>query len=181
MDQSEIQELIDRSKHGDTKAFGLLVIEYQPLVFRLAFRLLGNENKAEDATQDIFIKVWLQINKYKPQYQFSTWIYKVTANLCYDRLRSMEYTLETDVNSCPTWVSSENIEAEIINKELSELILYFTKALSPKQKLVFTLNDIEGLETAEITAITGLPPEKIKSNLYLARKSIREKLISITG
>lgn len=183
MYQSQIQQLIESSKQGDTRAFGLLVTEYQALVFRLAFRLLGDENQAEDLTQDVFVKIWLQIKHYKSQYRFSTWIYKITVNLCYDRLRSMKYdpgmNFRMNINPDTDWVSPENIEASLINKELGELILHFTHTLSPKQKLVFTLSDIEGLETADITAVTGLSAKSIKSNLYLARKSIKEKLNTI--
>jgi RNA polymerase sigma-70 factor (ECF subfamily) len=181
----QIQHLIDRSKNGDMQAFGLLVAEYQSLVFRLAFRLLGDENEAEDLTQEVFIKIWLRIKRYKPEYQFSTWVYKITVNLCYDCLRAAERNRQKKIrlSECPNvdWISSENIEKMLVNKELSELILRYTDSLSPKQKLLFTLCDIEGLENDEIQNITGLSAGKIKSNLYLARKSIKEKLNAITS
>ncbi|GHT06758.1 DNA-directed RNA polymerase sigma-70 factor [Bacteroidia bacterium] len=184
MNPGQIQELIDCSQQGDTKAFGRLMTEYQLLVFRLAFRLLGDDNQAKDMVQEVFIKIWLQINKYKPQYSFSTWIYKITCNLCYDKLRSMkqfpEFTKLPDAIREPDMASSENIEASVINNELKELILYFTNELSPKQKLIFTLSDIEALDTEEIVAITGLSAGKIKSNLYLARKQIKDKINAIT-
>jgi RNA polymerase sigma-70 factor (ECF subfamily) len=183
MNPCQTQELIDRSKQGDTKAFGMLMTEYQSLVFRLAFRLLGDDNQAKDMVQDVFIKIWLQINRYKPQYNFSTWIYKITCNLCYDKFRSTkqlpELTQLPDAIMNTNIASSENIEASIINNELKELILYFTGKLSPKQKLIFTLSDIEELDVEEITAITGLSAEKIKSNLYLARKQIKDKINAI--
>jgi RNA polymerase sigma-70 factor (ECF subfamily) len=185
MNSYQIQALIERCKQGDSKAFGILMTEYQPLVFRLAFRLLGNDEQAKDMVQEVFIKIWLQINRYKPQYNFSTWIYKITCNLCYDMLRSLKHfsasgNLQetiTDLNIA----SSENIENSIINNELKELILYFTNELSPKQKLVFTLSDIEELEVEEIIAITGLSAGKIKSNLHLARKQIKDKINAITS
>jgi RNA polymerase sigma-70 factor (ECF subfamily) len=78
-------------------------------------------------------------------------------------------------------VSSDNPEASVINSELKTLILYFTNGLSSKQKLVFTLSDIEGLETEEIREITGLTAGQIKSNLHLARKYIRNKINLITS
>jgi RNA polymerase sigma-70 factor (ECF subfamily) len=185
MEQDKIQELIIRSKQGDTRSFGVLVVEFQPLVFRLSFRLLGDDEDAKDMVQDVFVKVWLQLKKYNAQYRFSTWVYKITCNLCYDRLRVMRRhpesietlpcTVECDV------VSSDNPEASVINNELKHLILYFTDGLSPKQKLVFTLSDIEGLETEEIREITGLTAGQIKSNLHLARKHIKNKINSITS
>jgi RNA polymerase sigma-70 factor (ECF subfamily) len=72
------------------------------------------------------------------------------------------------------------MEASVINKELHELIVHFTGELSPKQKLVFTLSDVEEMNVDEIKLITGLSAEKIKSNLYLARKQIKDKINAIT-
>jgi RNA polymerase sigma-70 factor (ECF subfamily) len=178
MDRKRIQELVNSSQKNDPKAFGLLVVEFQALVFRFAFRLLCDEDEAKDIVQDTFVKAWINLRKYNPEYQFSTWIYKITSNLCYDRLRKMKnYPLNTDF---PETASEQNPESDLINNELKELIIYFTNGLTPKQKLVFTLNDIEDLETSEIKAITGLSEAKIKSNLYLARKFIKNKITSVT-
>jgi RNA polymerase sigma-70 factor (ECF subfamily) len=182
MTSSLIQDLIDCCKRGETQAFGTLMTEFQALVFRLSFRLLGNEEEAKDMVQDVFIKIWLQMNKYNPQYGFSTWIYKITCNLCYDKLRSVKhfpYFFHEPENVEINMASSESLEASIINKELSEWIVYFTGELSPKQKLVFTLSDIEERNVDEIKLITGLSAEKIKSNLYLARKQIKDKINAI--
>ncbi|MDR2037736.1 MAG: sigma-70 family RNA polymerase sigma factor [Bacteroidales bacterium] len=182
MNQDQIQYLITRCKQGDTKAFETLVIEYQPLVFRLAFRLLCDENEAKDMVQETFIRIWKHLNKYDPAYRFSTWLYKITGNLCYDRLRSIKRQIRA--NSLPDLPndppSTENIESSLINKELKDWILYFTDELTPKQKLVFTLWDIEGLVPEEIKEITGMSAAKIKSNLYLARKYIKNKIDTLS-
>ena len=76
-------------------------------------------------------------------------------------------------------LSDDNVEAVLVNRELKAHILYFMQQLTPKQKLVFTLRDIEELEIKEIEIITGLTSIQIKTNLYLARKSIRKKLNEI--
>lgn len=183
MTNDQIQMLIDRSLRHDAEAFSILVAEYQPLVFRLAFRLLCNEEEAKDMTQETFIKVWLSLYRYHPKFRFSTWLYKITANTCYDRLRVLQHEPNQSKNSITAsdadLTSSHTIEEEVANKELKELIIRFTDKLTPKQKLVFVLQDIEGLEPQEISAITGLSAAKIKSNLYLARKSIKKKLNEI--
>lgn len=77
MNEEEIQVLIDKSKKQDMTAFALLVTEYRQLVFRLAFRLLCNEEEARDMVQETFIKVWLNLDKYNREYRFSTWLYKI--------------------------------------------------------------------------------------------------------
>jgi RNA polymerase sigma-70 factor (ECF subfamily) len=177
--EDKIQELINLSKNGDKTAFGELINTYQNLVYSVAFRLVANEDFAKDIAQETFLRVWLNLHKYNKKYKFSTWIYKIATNICYDFLRKHKQKnfVQIDIESVKSLIiSKENVEEKIINEELKSLILYFTNELSPKQKIVFTLSDIEDLETDEIEKITGLSAEKIKSNLYLARKNIKEKL-----
>ena len=88
-DQEKTLELVDRSQRKDTTAFAQLVTEFQPMVFRLAFRLLCDEDEARDITQETFVKVWLSLKTYNRKNRFSTWLYKITCNTCYDRLRSL--------------------------------------------------------------------------------------------
>ena len=180
MNEEEIQVLIDKSKKQDMTAFALLVTEYRQLVFRLAFRLLCNEEEASDMVQETFIKVWLNLDKYNREYRFSTWLYKITGNICYDRLRFLQHTPSGSMQGPSvdnlSLSSDENMEQSLINKDLKNLILRFTEELTPKQKLVFTLREVEGLEVSEVEAITGMSAEKIKSNLYQARKQIRMKI-----
>ncbi|MDR3187882.1 MAG: sigma-70 family RNA polymerase sigma factor [Prevotellaceae bacterium] len=183
MEHEVVQELIACSKQGDASAFGRLVAAFQSLVFRLAFRLLCNGEDARDMTQEVFVKAWLQLDKYNPQYRFSTWLYKVTCNMCYDKLRSLSRSPRAAQpllsRAAQSIASPEQVEAAIVNRELKELIAYLTDRLSPKQKLVFTLSDMEGLEAVEIEKITGLSAGQIKSNLHLARKYIRSKINAV--
>ncbi|MDR1594242.1 MAG: sigma-70 family RNA polymerase sigma factor [Prevotellaceae bacterium] len=185
MEQEKVQKLIVCSKQGDTKAFEMLIIAFQSLVFQLSYRLLCDYDDAKDMVQEVFIKIWLQLDKYNPRYKFSTWIYKITCNMCYDRLRSMRHSPESNGISLfaieHIAVLSDNAEISLINRELKDLILYFTDKLPAKQKIVFILSDIEELETKEIEKITGLSAGQIKSNLHLARKHIKHKINALTS
>jgi len=174
MEEQQLNKYIDLYRQGNTDAFRYIVSEYQQLIYTLAFRMLCNEADAEDITQETFIKVWLNMGRYKQQYKFSTWIYKIASNTCYDKLRS-ERVKNVNLDDYDTF-SDTNQEELLHNKELKKLILKLTNGLSPKQKLVFTLSDIEDLEVKEIQLITGLTAAKIKSNLYLARKYIKSKI-----
>ena len=183
MEQKDIQALVERSRKQDASAFALLVAEYQTFVFRLAFRLLCNEEEARDMVQETFLRVWLSLDKYRPEFRFATWLYRVACNICYDRLRVLQHSpagaLSDIAFSELPILSDDNVEAVLVNRELKAHILYFMQQLTPKQKLVFTLRDIEELEIKEIEIITGLTSIQIKTNLYLARKSIRKKLNEI--
>ena len=164
INQEKTLELVDRSQRKDTTAFAQLVTEFQPMVFRLAFRLLCDEDEARDITQETFVKVWL------------------SCNACYDRLRSLRHSSlnnEFAFSDSINLASDDNIEISLSNRQLKELILRYTNELPPQQKLVFMLRDVEELEVIEVQTITGLSPEKIKSTLYLARKNIRNKMNQI--
>ena len=173
MEQNEIQVLVEKSRRQDASAFALLVAEYQTFVFRLAFRLLCDEEEARDMVQETCLGVWLSLDKYRPGF----------GNICYDRLRALQHSPAgalSDITFAELPVcSDDNIEATLVNRELKAHILYFMQQLTPKQKLVFTLRDIEELEIKEIEKITGFTSVQIKANLYLARKSIRKKLNEI--
>lgn len=176
MEQNEIQVLVEKSRRKDASAFALLVAEYQTFVFHLAFRLLCDEEEARDMVQETFLRVWLSLDKYRPEFRFSTWLYRVACNICYDRLRALQHSPAgalSDITFAELPVcSNDNIEATLVNRELKAHILYFMQQLTPKQKLVFTLRDIEELEIKEIEKITGFTSVQIKANL-VARKFVR--------
>ena len=181
METLEIQKLIQQSRRQDSYAFSLLVRQYQDFVFRLAFRLLCNYEEAQDITQETFIRVWTHLPQFNLQAKFTTWLYKITVNLCYDSLRSYKkrpivHDSEIDFLKAYQQLSDENLENKVMNEELIQIILYLTQELTPKQKLIFTLWDLEGLEAEEVKDISGLSSAKIKSNLNLARKYIRERI-----
>jgi len=129
--------------------------------------------------QETFIRVWKHLDSFNTGLKFSTWLYTIAANQCYDKLKKAKHNyilrLE-DQNMVSEFISNENLEKTIINAELAQIISSLTSGLTPKQKLVFTLRDLEGLEIEDIQSITGLSGSKIKSNLYLARQYIRKKI-----
>lgn len=179
MQQSNIAEFVKLSRENDSQAFRKLVEAHQQMVFRLAFRMLCNEDDARDITQETFIKVWKNLHKYNTEMKFSTWLYAIATNICLDQLRKTKhkpYVQSNFENATELFISDENNEQTYINKQLSEVISGLSANLSSKQKIVFTLRDLEGLEIDEIIEITGLTASKIKSNLFLARQSIRKEM-----
>ena len=182
MNHKQLQEVIDACKLGDKEAFRDLMLEYTEYVFALAFRILRNDEDAKDAVQETFIKVWHNIDKYRKEVKLTTWIYKICTNLCFDRLKSKKrkpLVFNDDFESVFSSLLFENQDKSFDNKELALIIEELAEGLTPKQQLVFLLKDIQGFDNEEIVEITGLNKGQIKSNLYYARKEIREKLIKI--
>ena len=181
MNQTIVADLIQRSRQNDLEAFRTLVDTHQSFVFSVAFRLLCDEDNAKDAAQETFIRVWKHINRFNVEMRFTTWLYKIVTNICYDQIKSEKRRNNHEMSKIENSVlsniaSGENIETSLINSDMAVFIRFLTNQLTPKQKLVFTLRELEGLEVEEIIEITGLSSEKIKSNLYCARQTIREKL-----
>lgn len=178
MDINEIKNWVRQSKNGNKEAFSALIRFYQPKIFSLVFRILCNEDEARDIMQDTFLKAWLQLNKYSPEFQFSTWLSRIAINLSYDKLKCFQKKHTVKITETDLQVLSDpfDLEEQIDNRQLAETIKNFTEELSPKQRILFTLRYLEGMDMDEIKQITGLSAAKIKSNLYLARQTIHNQL-----
>lgn len=182
MMQIEPKHIIKKAKKGDKDAFGQLVKHYQQYAFNLAFRIVCDEDDAKDIVQDSFIKIWKNMKDYLPKIKFTTWMYKIVSNTAIDHLRSNKKVLNVHLDDFQEKLMQYSIhspETILNNKETGELIQLFADKLSKKQKLVFVLRDLQGLKSSEVEQILDLPETSVKSNLYLARKAIREKLQQI--
>ena len=166
MADTGINNLITEISMGNESAFRKLIGQYNEVVFRLAFRMLTDEEEAKDVVQETFIRVWQNLDKFDTTKKFSTWICQITVNLCRDKLKSPKYRntkeyFKPEDSIILNKVAECNPEQSLLNKELGKIIRILTEKLTPKQKLVFTLSELEGLETIEISEITGLSAEKI--------------------
>lgn len=178
MDKLLLESLINSSLKSNSDAFREIVEGYQQMVYSLAFRILNNEQDAKDMVQETFIKVWLNLEKYNSNRNFTNWLYTITTNLCLDKLRSLKYLSPNNdlEDTIIDLISSDNAEQKMIDNEFGKIVSLLTNELTPKQKIVFTLRCLDGLEVKEIVEITGMTSAKIKSNLFLARKKIQVKL-----
>lgn len=178
MDNQAINKWVFRSKSGDKAAFESLVRHFHPRIYTYAFRLLCNEEDAKDVTQDTFLKIWSQLSAFDSSFQFSTWMYKITTNLCLDRLTSYEnsHKMRGELEEYQHETEYANGETHLMNQELAEKIRALTSQLPPKQKTVFTLRYLAEWDVKEIATITGMSAEKVKSNLYIARQTVSQKL-----
>jgi RNA polymerase sigma-70 factor, ECF subfamily len=173
-------KLIEECRGGNLNNFRRLVEATSPFAFSVAFRMLGDEDQAKDVVQETMITIWQKLGKIKTSETYKTWIYRIVVNKCYDQLRlrkrKQEYTADEK-----TWtLISEKISVEPLteldNTEIAGVIKLLTNRLSPKQKAVFILSDLEQMSNDEISVITGMSKSGIKSNLHYARKSISEML-----
>ena len=179
MDTGNLDRYITRCKEGSTEDFRELLHVFQPVVYSLAMKMLGNEQEAEEALQDTFVRVWQHIGRYDAtKGTFSTWVYAIASRICIDRLKHHPpHAVSTDDESAfRQYASASDPERQLMDKDWSSIVRLLAARLSAKQRLVFTLCLIEGLPTDEVRAITGMTAEQVKSNLYVARQQMVEQL-----
>ncbi len=171
-------DIIERCKSGDKEAFRLVVKAYQRMLFSLSLKMLCNEEDAKDVVQDSFLKIWQSIDSFNCSNNFTTWVYTITARLCIDRLRAQKKQMSgfDDEALFHSFVSDDNVEHEIENRQWVAIVRALVGALPEKQRLLFTLCRLEGLSSAEVEPILGMNASQIKSTLYVASKNIREQL-----
>ena len=172
------RDIILQCQQGDKEAFRWVVKTHQRMIFSLALKMLCDEEEAKDIVQETFIRVWQSIRNYDPQKTFSTWVYKIASRLCIDRLKksSRMVVLPEDEITLRRFASDTDSQQSLENREWVSIVRMIAEGLSDKQRLVFTLCQLEGIPSAEVEQITGLDAKQVKSNLYVARQTIRKRL-----
>lgn len=173
-------KIIEECRNGNFNNFRKLVDLTSPFAYSVAFRMLGNEEKAKDVVQETMVTIWQKLKKIKSAQVYKTWIYRIVVNKCYDEMRKMKRNPEYVADE-QTWrLISERLSvgpsASMENSETANIIGILTDRLSKKQKAVFVLSDLEGMSNDEISDITGIGKSAVKANLYHARKKISEKI-----
>lgn len=175
-------KIIEDAKGGDTSAFRKLVEHYQPFAYTLAHRMTRSHDEAQDIVQDSFIRCWQAISRFDQRVKFSTWLYKIVMNRCLDLFKSARYRsrqYEIDLNVHDNVHDPKGSDAPLHRQEFLEIVLKMSEQLTPKQRAVFVLRDLEDIDVAEVGNILSMSQGNIKSNLYYARKKMSELLSKI--
>jgi RNA polymerase sigma-70 factor, ECF subfamily len=180
--EPDVQEnLIRKSQNGDMISFRDLITSNQRFVFSVAFKILCDEETAREVTQECFINVWKNISLFNFKNKFTTWLYKIAVNICYDKLREKrnrnKYFLSYAETEAELIIHNENsISRRIENEELAKQIEYVSHGLPPKQRIVFSLRDLQDFSINEVVEITGMSESSVKTNLVYARRAVKSKL-----
>ncbi|GAB4491338.1 MAG: RNA polymerase sigma factor SigM [Anaerolineales bacterium] len=178
--------LIHDAQHGDLEAFNRLVLAYQDALYNTALRILGDEERAADATQEAFISAFRAINSYRGG-SFKAWLLRTVTNACYDELRRqkrrpttpLEPETEDDEElESPRWLADNAMspEEKFDAAELEHAIQHCLEALPTDFRAVVVLADVQGLDYAEVAAAVRSPLGTVKSRLARARLRLRECL-----
>jgi len=177
------------AQQGREAAFRELVRRYERPVFSLVFRMVRDSAVAEDLAQDTFIKVLNHVDKYRPEFKFSSWLFKIANNVAIDHLRRRQ--LDTiSMDGSPNAATAADVEAtsfdiadksesalEIMEaKELGSAIERAIGALRPEYRSCIMLRHVEGRSYEEIAATLDLPLGTVKTYIHRARHQLREAL-----
>lgn len=175
-------ELIQEAARGSQQAFRAIVEVNQEFVYAVAFRFVNDSQDAEDITQEVFVRLWKNLHTYKPEVKLTTWLYKIVTNRCLDFLKSKhgrQRKNAVDVDKQLHLAAHSTPERAYQQQELLKIIHAAADELTPRQKAVFILRDLEGLSSAEVCEALSMSAGNVKSNLFHARQKITGKLKTI--
>jgi len=187
--ERESIQLVKAFLEEDKNAFDQLILLRKRMVFNLCYRFLGNYEDADDCAQDVFLKVFRSLKKFRFESNFTTWLYRITVNTCKNKLNSLDYRFRFKKmrinNNKPAEDAPQSVEigdetyspdSSLKRKEISQLIQEAVNKLPTPQKMVVVLRDMEERSYDEIVEITGFKLGTVKSKLSRARQELRETL-----
>jgi RNA polymerase sigma-70 factor (ECF subfamily) len=174
------EELMPLVGAGDRDAFACLLQRHMDMVYRVAFRHVGNDAEAEDISQEVFLRVWRKADAYAPSAKFTTWLYVITANLCKNQLRSLwrrHVRLSGAVVADQDVIDSKPTpEENVLHHEKQKRLRTAIASLPENQRIALQLKRHEGLSYAEIAEILGCSVSAVESLLFRANAMLREIL-----
>jgi len=180
---SSDEELVARSRGGDVDSFNQLVTRWQRPIYALAYRVIGREEDARDVCQETFLRAFRALGGFKGQAKFSSWLYRITLNLCRDWIRRERRTpiaqapegvdlIELASESAP----SESIEELVARREMGRAIARVMAELPDEQRTAIILKEYHGLTFQEIADLLDCPLSTVKTRLYQGLTVIRRQL-----
>jgi RNA polymerase sigma-70 factor (ECF subfamily) len=183
--------LIERAQGGDREAFEELVEMHDRQILSLTFLALGNRDEARDAYQEIFLKAYRAIDRFRFESSFYTWIYRIARNVCFDHLRKRE-TLRREIpidrdraahvdvyalaDRLPATASDSNPERSLLSRQIGEVLQKGLQKLTRRERLVFELRHYHGLRLRVIGEMMGMSEDTAKNCLYRGTQKLRAQL-----
>lgn len=182
------EELVARSMGGDHDSFNQLVLRWERPIYALAYRTIGREEDARDVCQETFLRAFRALPKFRGQAKFSSWLYRITLNLCHDWMRRERRTPvvqppeDTDLADLQASTEpSESIEALVARKDLTRHVERAMALLPDEQREAIILKEYHGLTFQEIADLMGCPLSTVKTRLYQGLTVLRRELERTAG
>lgn len=182
--------LVERTRKGDMRAFGLLVAKYQDRIFNMVLRMCPRRAVAEELTQEAFLKALQRLAQFRGQSKFYTWLFRIAANLAIShrrragrvRFQSLTGPEEFEGSQADRLTADQadrrqaGPQATAMAAETRRRVAQALEELDEEFRLVVILRDIEEMDYAEIADVTGLPAGTVKSRIHRGRCALKQKL-----
>jgi RNA polymerase sigma-70 factor (ECF subfamily) len=182
-DQAAIQAVLA----GDKEAYGVLVVRYSGRLFRLAFRITGNEADAEDVVQDAWLRGYRKLESFEYRSDFGTWIYRIAVRCALDKMsaskvdESTRIAETTDREHDGLQIADQEADPErlLLSGEIRAMQEIAMHGLSPIERTAFVLRHLEDRTTEEIATAMGIPPNAAKQSVFRAVQKLRRRLATL--
>jgi RNA polymerase sigma-70 factor, ECF subfamily len=168
----ELAQAIAAAKNGDKQAFYSVYQQFIGRVYAVCWRLLANKQKAEDASQEVFIKVWQQLPGFRGDSSFATWLHSIATRTAIDLWRQEKYLRLTDSSDEQPELSEQSVACSSDDAPLEQAI----QRLPPQARAVFVLFALEGYQHQEIATLLGIAEGTSKAQYFRARQLLQEWL-----
>jgi RNA polymerase sigma-70 factor (ECF subfamily) len=177
--EEELLEIIKKAQGGDQEAFQEIVQRYKVQVAGIAYRMVGDYEDAKDISQMVFVKIYQNLHRFDTTKKLSTWLYRITINASIDFIRKFrKHKLEVLDNIIGELKEKKNDVEGVYQRGLIRLAVdEALESLNPKQRSVFVLRDLEGLDIKEVSQVTGMPQATVRWYLHRARAKLRDELV----
>ena len=180
LDLVQERELVLRCQSGDVDAMGALITRYQHWVYNIAYGILGHHQDAEDVAQDAFLSVWENIGKFEFRSRFSTWLYRIVKNKCFNQIDQYQRrkTDPMEIDDTQPWVPLDTAtpEDEALRSEEKDIVHSALAKLKDSYREILVLRELRELSYEEISEILDCTLGRVKSRLHEARKALKTEL-----
>ena len=179
MDSDVEADQIKRAAAGDPAAVRAIVVRHTARLHALAFRMMRSQEDAEDVVQEAFLRAWKVLPRWEPKAKLSTWLHRVTLNLCYDRLRKTREQLHADP---PEMVDPAPLPDTILqSQQIADRLHMALAQLPDRQRAALSLCALEGHSNREAADILEVSVEALESLLSRGRRQLRSRLTELEG
>lgn len=181
---NSVDELITQAQTGNIAAYETLINQYQKTVYNFAYRLTNNQSDANDLAQDVFIKIFQALPKFRQQCSFSTWLYRIVYNTFLDeqkrtyyKNRSREVPLDEHLSVSSQTEPSTSYSEKNEQENLSQQVMSAVNQLPPEFRIIVTLYHIQGLSYKEIADITKVSIGTVMSRLSRSKEKLKKIIL----
>jgi RNA polymerase sigma-70 factor (ECF subfamily) len=175
-------DAVSRAKNGDPDSFRLLVERHSRAIFRVAYRMTGNEHDADDVVQEAFLRAYRQIERFEERANFSTWLHRIAINCSLDLLRARgrhdKHQINAGEDDMSGTIESTDPQPDrlLLSTELQQAVSAALERLSGNERTAFVLRHFEGMPVEEIGKTLGIQAGAAKHTIFRAVRKLREAL-----